>query len=345
MKVMITGATGFIGGHLLKAVADAGHQVTALVRSEGKLATVCSIHGIDRSTVTAVAGDILDAESVRAALAGADACIHGAAFTTLDPAEMPKALDINAPGARIVLDAAVAAGCDPIIHLSSMSVIFPPTGDKLSAYDPTQYSGAPYTDSKVDADLHARALQDAGHPVVITYPAGVTGPTEVGYNVMSMMLATILGAPYVMTTDSGGYLLIDVRDVAAGTAAMLKPGLGARRYVQGGHFITWDGFAHLVHELTGVERQIAHTSPDVLEQTLDKEAVDIMLGCVPGDDAPTIRDTGVSWRPLADTIVDTTRWLVGQGHLDAQWAGKIVPPPVPGAIAGAIPPNSGQEPA
>ncbi len=81
-------------------------------------------------------GDILDPESVRAALDGCDACVHAAAFTSLTPEEMPKALDVNAPGARIVLDAALAQGCDPVVSVSSMSVIFPPTGAMLSADDP-----------------------------------------------------------------------------------------------------------------------------------------------------------------------------------------------------------------
>ncbi len=324
MKVMLTGGTGFLGGHVMNALIGAGHEVRALVRSEAKLAAMLSAHGTDGSAVTGVLGDILEPATVAEALQGCDACIHAAAFTTLDPAEMPKALEINAPGTRIVLDAAVAQRCDPIIHVSSMSVVFPPSGERFSGYDDVHYSGAPYTDSKVDSDLHARGLQDAGHPVLITYPSGVMGPTDLALNVMDGMLAVLAGAPYMMTTDSGGYLIHDVRDLAAGIAGLVRPGLGGRRYFNGGHYMTWDGFAALLDDVTGLERQIAHTAPEVLEQNLDKEAVDIMLGCRPGDDDAFLADSGLGgWRPLGDTLRDTLAWLIAHGHLDAQWAPKV----------------------
>ena len=127
MKVMLTGATGFIGGHTLKALLDAGHEVRALVRSTEKLDRMRALQGIE-AEVDHVVGDMTDPAAVASALEGCDACVHTAAFTSLDPEQMHHALEVNAPGAINVLDGAAAAGCDPIVHLSTMSVIFPPTG-------------------------------------------------------------------------------------------------------------------------------------------------------------------------------------------------------------------------
>ena len=171
-------------------------------------------------------GDILDRDSVDAALEACDACVHAAAFTSLTPEEMPKALDVNAPGSRIVLDAAFAHGCDPIVAVSSMSVIFPPTGDRLSAHDPVHTGGSPYLASKADAELHTRALQEQGAPIVSLYPAGVTGPLDLGVNVTEGIFAQTLATEYLLVAESGGNLYVDVRDLATAIMAMLVPGLG-----------------------------------------------------------------------------------------------------------------------
>jgi len=316
---MVTGGTGFIGGHVTRALLDAGHEPRLLVRDPEKLERQCALLEIEPSAVTAVPGDILDRDSVLAALDGSDACIHAAAFTSLTPEEMPQALDVNAPGARIVLDAALEHGCDPVVSVSSMSVIFPPTGDLLSADDPVHEGGAPYNASKADADLYARARQDDGAPVVIVYPAGVTGPLDLGVNVLEAMWAQILASEFVLLAETGGYLTVDVRDVAAATAALLAPGRGPRRYMMGGTFLDWTDFADVIDTVTGLERTRVETTRAELEQQIEPEAVAIMLGVVPSDDAPLHRDTGVEWRPFADTLHDTISWMLQQGRLDPRW--------------------------
>ena len=130
MKVMLTGATGFIGGHIMKALVEAGHEVHALVRSEEKLAEMKSLQAIE-SEVECFVGDMTDQLIVNEALVGCDACVHAAAFTSLDPSLMDQALAVNGPGAEAVLGAAVSNGCQSVIHVSTMSVIFPPSGSKL----------------------------------------------------------------------------------------------------------------------------------------------------------------------------------------------------------------------
>lgn len=320
MQVMLTGGTGFLGGHVMRGLVDAGHRPQLLVRDAAKLDRMLALHGVDPAAVESSVGDILDPDSVARALVGCDACIHAAAFTTLDVQEMPKALGINEPGARNVLDAAVAAGCDPIVHVSTMSVVFPPQGAHLSADDPVQGGGAPYNASKAEADLYARSLQDAGHPVVIVYPAGVVGPLDLGTNQCELVLGQLLGAEFLLKADTGGYLFVDVRDIASATAALVVPGRGPRRYMMGGHYLDWDQFAAVAHAVTGLERATFRATRADLEATLDAEAVDIMLGIGPSDDEPLQRDTGVEWRPFEETLRDTLRWMVAEGRLDARWA-------------------------
>lgn len=321
MRVMLTGGTGFLGGHVLKALVTAGHQPVALVRSAAKLEQVKDIHGLGGVTVDFVVGDILDAASVAQAVEGADACIHAAAFTTLDPAEQHKCVAVNAPGTKIVLDAAAAAGCDPIIHLSSFSCIFPPVGDLADPYlDPVHSTEAPYAKSKADSEHYARELQAAGRPVTIVYPAGVTGPDDAGLNVMSMVLMGVVGAEFLMSAPSGGWSLVDVRDLAGAIAAMVVPGRGARRYMAGGNTVDWAEFNRVITDVTGRERAVYPMTREQLLENLDEEAVDIMLGLKPSNEAPLRADTGVHWRPMHETVRDTLRWLIDHGHLDPVWA-------------------------
>jgi dihydroflavonol-4-reductase len=317
---MVTGGTGFVGGHVTNALLGAGHEPRLLVRDPAKLGRLCAMFGIDPANVDAVVGDMLDEASVRAALDGCDACVHSAAFTSLTPEEMPKALDVNAPGSRIVLDAAVAQGCDPIVSVSSMSTIFPPTGDRLCADDPVHMGGAPYLASKADAELHARALQDQGAPIVTLYPAGVTGPLDLGVNVTEGIFAQTLATEYLLTAETGGNLYVDVRDLAVAITALLVPGRGPRRYMAGGVFLTWDEFADVIDEVTGLVHTRVPSTRAELEAQIEADAVEIMLGMVPPDDDALHRDTGIEWRPVAETMRATIGWMLQHGRLDPKWA-------------------------
>ena len=320
MKVMLTGATGFIGGHIMKALVEAGHEVHALVRSEEKLAEMKSLQAIE-SEVECFVGDMTDRLIVNEALVGCDACVHAAAFTSLDPSLMDQALAVNGPGAEAVLGAAVNNGCQSVIHVSTMSVIFPPSGSKLSGEDPVQGGGNPYNASKAIAEEYARSLQEKGYPISIIYPTGVTGPTDLGLNVLAANLVPTLQSEIMMSLSSGGWCLVDVRDLASGIAGLLHSETGPKRYVAGGTFMDWQEFHAVVTEVTGRDRALIPTPKEALEQMVDAEAVEIMFGIVPGDDEPFLTASGLSaWRPIEDTLKDTITWLCDKQYLEAEWA-------------------------
>tara|TARA_Y100000992_G_scaffold292914_1_gene250959 strand:- start:6 stop:980 length:975 start_codon:yes stop_codon:yes gene_type:complete len=320
MKVMLTGATGFIGGHIMKALVEAGHEVHALVRSEEKLAEMKSLQAIE-SEVVCFVGDMTDQLIVNEALVGCDACVHAAAFTSLDPSLMDQALAVNGPGAEAVLGAAVNNGCQSVIHVSTMSVIFPPSGSKLSGEDPVQGGGNPYNASKAIAEEYARSLQEKGYPISIIYPTGVTGPTDLGLNVLAANLVPTLQSEIMMSLSSGGWCLVDVRDLASGIAGLLHSETGPKRYVAGGTFMDWQEFHAVVTEVTGRDRALIPTPKEALEQMVDAEAVEIMFGIVPGDDEPFLTASGLSaWRPIEDTLKDTITWLCDKQYLEAEWA-------------------------
>jgi nucleoside-diphosphate-sugar epimerase len=168
-------------------------------------------------------------------------------------------------------------------------------------------------------------MQDAGAPVNIIYPAGVTGPTDLGLNVLAANLIPTLQSEIMMSLASGGWLLVDVRDLAKALVGLLQPGRGPQRYVAGGTYMDWDEFHAVVSEVTGCDRALFPTPREALEQMVDAEAVEIMLGIVPGDDAGLLADSGLgSWRPVEETLHDTVAWLIAGGLLEADRAPNCV---------------------
>ena len=94
--------------------------------------------------------------------------------------------------------------------------------------------------------------------------------------------------------------------------------------MMGGRFLTWTEFATALDEVTGFHRTpIRMTREDLEAQISESEAVDIALGVVPSDDALLQRDSGVEWRPVVQTMRDTIRWLIAQGHLEQRWAPRL----------------------
>jgi nucleoside-diphosphate-sugar epimerase len=201
--------------------------------------------------------------------------------------------------------------------VSSMSAIFPPTGERMSGDDPVQEGGAPYPASEAEAELHARALQANGHPVVIVYPGGVVGPKDVGVNAGESTMAATLKAPADIRPPTGGLLLVDVRDLAAALARMLVPG-GPRRYAAGGNFVTWDQLATDLQTVTGVSRPLNDVTEQDMMAMFGRATARYMLGLKPSDDEPLERDTGVTWRPFTETLTDLLDWMASRRRLPTQ---------------------------
>jgi dihydroflavonol-4-reductase len=329
MKVMITGGTGFVGAWTAKAVQDAGHQVRFLVRKPERLETSAVQIGCDISDY--VVGDIADAESVAAALDGCDAVIHCAAMVSTDPAMADEMLRTNLEGARYVLGGAAKAGLDPIIHVSSFTALFKPGLEVLHADLPVVGGSDGYGKSKAVVEAYARGLQDGGAPVDITYPGMVLGPPagdqfgEAAEGVEASL--KMRGVP----GRSAGWIVIDVRDLAALHVALLEPGKGARRYMAGGRRVTVNELAEMIGK-AGDRGLLVVPVPDValrtvgrvfdvigdqlpFETPINSAAMQYYTQMPASDDEPATRELGIVQRDPAETIADTVEGLRKVGRL------------------------------
>jgi len=174
VKVLVTGGTGFVGSHAVAALQRSGHRLRLLVRDPGKIQRVLEARGIEIDDY--VVGDMTDAQAVRTALTGCDAVLHAAA-TLFGDNEIYAA---NVQGARNVLGIGFELGIDPILFISTVVAMFPPTGECFAIDDPVRGLKTTYGRSKVESERFARELQAQGAPIVAIYPAGVFGPDDPG---------------------------------------------------------------------------------------------------------------------------------------------------------------------
>src|SRR5262249_17295660 len=159
---------GFVGSHTTAALLGAGHDVRLLVRDPAKVDRVYAPLGVivdDR-----VKGDVLDPYSIVRALDGVDAVVHAAAVVGNSRKRAAAGLHTTPTGAKNVLGAAVEAGIDPIVHVSSVASLFPPPGPLIDLDTPVASPTSAYGRSKVGAEQLARGLQDLGAPITIFYP-------------------------------------------------------------------------------------------------------------------------------------------------------------------------------
>ena len=344
MRVLLTGATGYVGAFTLRALLDAGHEPRLLVRSPDRLAVKAAALGVDPGGLDVVIGDMTDESAVGKACAGVDAAIHAAAAVgALNRADAERSLDINVSGTRNVLDATLAAGCDPVVHVSSVVALFSPDIPVVTSdLPPALTARSPYTRSKALAEQLARDRQDAGEPVVTVYPGGVTGPAagdsygEVAEGFMSMLKSGML------VVGEGGITILDVRDLAAVLVAALEPGKGPRRFMTGGQLTTLPEIGQIIRRLTGrrfpvlptpgvVFRGLGHVTDVVrrvvpFETVFTAEAMQALTLVRPTDDSAVHDELGVVYRDPAETIEASLRALHAGGMLKAKHVGALAGP-------------------
>ena len=337
--VMLTGASGFVGIHILQRLLDEGHRVRALVRKPEKLRENLAMLGVDAddSRIEVAAGDMTDAEAVRDAISGCDQAIHAAATFSFRRGDAERMLRENKAGTTTVLDAAIGAGCSRMVHLSSTLALLQRAAT-LSPQSPLGVTLGPYTQSKVESERIARDRQQIGAPVTIVNPGSILGPHDPYLGESDQIIRDILRGR-LPTWPRGELQMVDVRDTAeVVVAALARPG---RRYLVPGENVA------LPHEklriVTGRRLpaiRITYTAALPVMQLGYRTGWSFLPHAVEGvrvvalgtrvDYSATVSDLGVAGRPLEESMRDTVRWLAEAGHITARDAGRCLPGLEPG---------------
>lgn len=163
MLVAVTGGTGFLGAHTVKAVSAAGHDVRLLVYPADSLGAVAAV-GVDLDALDVLYGDVCDPAAVDQLLTGADAVIHAAGVVGVDERQAELIWWVNVTATQHVLATAVARGLDPVVHVASFICLFNGTDPVITADTATASGRSAYARTKGAADTFARGLQAAGAP-------------------------------------------------------------------------------------------------------------------------------------------------------------------------------------
>ncbi len=245
--ILVTGAAGFIGGHLAERFARAGRRVVALdLPGRARRA-----HGAP--CLEAVEGDVADRASLERALAGvhADEVVHCAALMSgaLDPAAY---LRVNAGGTDNVASWAASRGASRFLHIGSVTVYGLPPGGAVDETHPFRSLGSPYPDSKIEAESRLRRHAEAGLPCTILRPGDVYGPraTEWVTKLVDRMRA---GRMALVGGGRGLVNLTYVDNLADAVEAALEEPLAAGRdyLVTDGAPVTWKEYLQALAAAAG----------------------------------------------------------------------------------------------
>ncbi len=244
MRVLVTGATGFTGGHLAQYLARRGDQVRALVRAKSRERFDRS--PLPRSGVSRIDGDLMDAASLRRAVDGVEVVYHIAA--TYRQAGQPDAAyrATNVEGTRHVLEAAKAAGVSRVVHCSTGGVhghIANPPATEDTPFAP----GDVYQETKLAAEKLAREYgASAGLDVVVARPIGIYGPGDARF--LKMFRGLARGRFPMIGNGRAFYHLTFVEDLIEGFRLCgTVPAAKGRTYILAGpRYTTLEQLVHLV---------------------------------------------------------------------------------------------------
>lgn len=229
MPVLVTGATGFVGNHVARALLKAGAQVRVLVRPTSRLDLLSDLTGVEK-----VVGDLRDKASLDKAAAGCAEVFHVAAdyrFDVRDPEELHRS---NVEGTRNLLEASANAGVRRVVYTSTVGCIGFPKGGLGTEETPVSLDdmvGA-YKRTKFLAEREALNAVKRGVPVVIVNPTAPVGEGDLKPTPTGAMIVNFLRGKMFAVVDTG-LNLIDVRDCAAGHLAAAEKGRVGERYILG----------------------------------------------------------------------------------------------------------------
>ena len=247
MATLVTGAAGFVGSHVARALIERGDDVRLGVRESSP---ADNLAGLDAQHVPC---DILDRRSVRRALRGVDRVFHVAGATSLR-ASIDSLFATNVQGTRIVLEECLRAGVQRVVHTSSVAAVGPAprgsTADEKQVFA-AGHHGIPYVNAKREAETEALRLAAHGLPVVIVNPCHVFGRGDV-HRSSTELVRRFLRREIPAYVD-GAINIVDVEDVARGHLLADERGGVGERYILGNRNFTLDRLFADLGRLSGVE--------------------------------------------------------------------------------------------
>jgi dihydroflavonol-4-reductase len=327
MKALVTGATGFVGGAVARALLAAGIEVRVLARRDSDQRNLTGLK------VEVTHGDLRDRDSLRRALAGCRHLYHVAAHYALWARNPSVFYDVNVTGTRTLLEAARDVGTERIVYTSTIGAIGLPEGGGVGTEGTpvslSQMAGH-YKRSKYLAEQEVLKLAREGLPVVIVNPTAPVGgadvkPTPTGQVIVDFMKGRMFA--YIET----GMSLVDVDDVAAGHLLAMQKGRIGERYILGNKNLLLRDVFEILHRITGVpvprlklpreailplayanhwwSTYVTHRPPRIPLEGIRMAKYKMHYDC-----GKALRELGIPQTPVEVAIEKAVRWFRDKGY-------------------------------
>ena len=327
-RVVVTGATGFVGSAIVRSFLAAGYSVRAVCRRSSRRSNLA---GLD---VDIIEGDICDAESLVSAMSGARYVAHAAADYRLWARDRDAIMHTNVVGTRTVMEAALRAGVERVVYTSSVATLaLRPNGEAADETVPLAEARAvgAYKRSKVVAErlIDTMIVRDA-LPAVIVNPSTPIGPRDIKPTPTGRIIVEAACDRMPGFVDSG-LNLVHVDDVAAGHVAALERGSVGERYILGGENVL------LANMLRDIARLVGRPPPrlklprgplypvaiaaEIIATMTQREPFLTLDGLRMSKDrmfftsAKAERELGYRARPYIEGLRDAVEWFREAGYL------------------------------
>jgi dihydroflavonol-4-reductase len=333
---LVTGASGFIGSAVVRALLADGYEVRALCepqRDDDNLAGL---------PIERLVGDVRDEATLDRAVAGVTTVFHLAAVYRFWAADPDVFYDVNVRGTQNVLRAARAAACERVVYTSTVGTIGVAEPGRLATEDTVvhfEHLFGHYKRSKYLAEHEVLRAGAAGQPVVLvhpTFPVGErdTAPTPTGRTIVEFLNGRIPG--FVDTALNVAH----VDDVARGHVLAAQKGALGRSYILGGENMSLQQMLATLADVCGLPAPRLRVSPRVVlpvvqgaewlqgrvmhrEPTLPSEPVRMATTRMEYDTSRARDELGYTSMPARDALQRAARWFVDNGHVKAARVEKI----------------------
>jgi dihydroflavonol-4-reductase len=315
--VLVTGAGGFLGRHLVQTLLGQGRRVRTLARSAR-----AALDGVEPHQ-----GSVTDRDTVLRALDGVGAVYHLAGMVSRDAKDAGAMNEVHVKGTRTVLRACLERGICDVLHVSTSGTVAVSKRDDFVADETAPIAwdvirGWPYYESKAFAEKEVAAFVAEGLPVRMARPTLLLGPGDVDGSSTGDVVKFLCGD--VKAALPGGLSAVDVRDVAAILPTLMERGEPGVGYLLGAGNLTVADFLKLLEQVSGVKaptfsvpRKLIDRAGDVLKHAtrlkalggLEPQTFEMACHSWYLDDSRARRDLGWDPRPLPQTLRDTVEDL------------------------------------
>jgi dihydroflavonol-4-reductase len=320
--IAVTGASGLLGGNLIRELLTHGQRVRALIHQDRR-----AVSGLD---VEVVSADLNDSDSLERAFGGVEVVYHLASLISLRMDSWEDVYRVNVLGTRNVVDACLRCGVKRLVHVSSTHSRQVEPFDQVFDEDRPLVSDPslpPYDRSKALGEIEVQKGLERGLDAVIIIPSGILGPYDYRPSFVgeSLQLMQRGGLPALTT---GGYNWVDARDVASGAICAADTAHSGSRYILSGHWHSIYDVAMMAAKISGtrapqlvIPLRLAELALPLMEKLATIRGsqplfTHAMLSALKSNrnvsHANATRDLGYAPRPFLETLTDTLNWFQAQ---------------------------------